>query len=429
MAYEGWLRLGGIEIVNNERARGITSTLPCPMAWLKGPRCGTLADALGDPEYGATSLPDAPWFDGSLPDVSGRFYGVFALSVTGLKSSTRTAGVTSGIDDGDVVGRQRKTSRQVRVRAILLAKGRDALEYGAAWLSAALDPDACGQHGSGCGSTDLEYLADCPPARLEHESDSDYALRVEPLRRFLHGVSIVSGPLERELHTSGDFWGQVFEWTFVAGRPWVYSATRSVDLPRTPTIVVDDTPYNLVEHPSAVLPGMSVLVSTNLSLNPSVESNATGWSATQDGVSITAGEVTSGRVTGELAAVGSSSYRAVFTAAGAGSNGFFAIMQDVIVSIPVRMSFSMWAGQLLISGSPVRAPIQVYIHWLSGSGTNIRNDLIGEIPVNGGVASLKSILPPPGTVTARVLAVAIVDSWDAGTVINFYADALALTIP
>src|SRR5690606_5859513 len=85
----------------------------------------------------------------------------------GLNVSTRSASVTEGIDDGAVIGRTRRSARQGRVRATLLARGRDALDYGISWLNSALDPDACGQHGTGCGTTDLEYLTDCPPARGE----------------------------------------------------------------------------------------------------------------------------------------------------------------------------------------------------------------------------------------------------------------------
>ncbi|QDP45525.1 minor tail protein [Microbacterium phage FuzzBuster] len=433
MAYEGWFRFGGNEIINNERARGYSQTAACPMFWLKGPKCDTLRNALGDSAYVFGNIPDAPWYDLSMPDVSGRFYGVFALSVVGLKDSTRSASVTEGIDDGAQIGRTRKGARQVRIRAILVARGADALEYGTAWLNASLDPNACGQHGTGCGTTDLEYLAACPPARDIGETDEEYAARVAPLRRFLHNVAVTSGPYERELHNVGDFWGQVFEWTITAGRPWVYSATREVDLPVTPTIVIQDTPYNLAPYPSAELAGAAMVASTNYSTNPSVETNATGWAAGSDGVNITAAMIASGRVTGELQAVGNSSFRTVFTASGAGANGSFYAQQEVsLAGRPAgsRVSINQWAAELLMSGTPVRPDIELIAYWRNGSGgTVLRTDNLGTIPVNGGALSVKSIVPPAGATHVLVRAQARVTSWPAGTVLRLYTDALAVTVP
>lgn len=432
MAYEGWLRFGGNEIVNNERARGIASTVECPMFWLKGPRCTTLQDALGDADYNAANLPNAPWFDGSLPDVSGRFFGVFALSVTGLNDSTRSASVMESIDDGATIGRTRKGARSVRVRAMLLARGRDALDYGVSWLNSALDPDACGQHGTGCGTTDLEYLTDCPPARAEGESDEVYAARVNPYRRFLHNVSVTSGPLERELMNKGEFWGQIFEWTYTAGRPWVYSITRAVDLPITPTIVIQDTPYNLVPYPSAELAGGDVDAAYNFSTNPSVETDATGWTSGVAG-GITAAMVTSGRVTGELSAVGASSFRVVFTATGAGASGTFYAQQEVALGArpaDSRVSVNFWAAQLLMSGTPVRADTRFQVVWRATSGgAALRTDELGTVDINGGAISAKSIVPPAGAAFAAVRAIVDLTSWPAGTVVRLYADALAVTVP
>lgn len=813
MAYEGWFRFGGNEVVNNERARGIASTVECPMTWLKGPRCTSLSDALGDLDYTAANLPDAPWFDSSLPDVSGRFYGVFALGAAGLNDSTRSASVLESIDDGATIGRTRKSARQVRVRAMLLAKGRDALDYGVSWLNAALDPDACGQHGTGCGTTDLEYLTDCPPARGEvpdftpwsdpvtneatkpsfesgsgtvevrrnlipspdtssvggwtgtagagtltteggrlkltsdgvnasrlggvinlvdekaagtyaasfkaealstnlvgvrvylyhsttgnlyqkslpivagstkyeftitaaaafnrvymefygsaiasgdigyitepmlesgsihraffrpgvaspdpdltaswvgtanvsesiltgvgvtgvtspysgargfqssqwassgtkslrirsigtpsgaavvfpfsfaagktytilakarltealtgtHESlsrririgspslgfvasdaapntagehlvswtvtptgaydtlqlwhggsvgspdiwwddllivegtydgpyfdgstestdlvrhawlgavdasastretrqafmrprtDEEYAELVDPYRRFLHNVSVTSGPLERELMNKGEFWGQIFEWTYTAGRPWVYSVTREVALPVTPTVVIQDTPYNLVPYPSAEVAGANVDAAVNYSTNPSVEANATGWAPGADGVNVTSAMLTFGRVTGELAAVGTSSYRVVFTASGAGANGYFYAQQEVDLSArPAgsRVSINFWAAELLMSGTPVRPDIEIVAYWrASAGGAVLRTDVLGTVPVNGGALSVKSIAPPAGANFVLVRAKALLTSWPAGTVVRLYADALAVTVP
>lgn len=615
MGFEGFARFGGVEIVNNERARAYSWGADCPVAWLKGPRCETLADALGDGSYDFADMPDAPWYDASQPDVSGRFYGVFGLSFDGLKSSTRQLSVVEGVDDGASVGRTRKASRSVRVRAILIARGRDALDYGAAWLNAALNTGACGQHGTGCGTTDFEYLTDCPPARGEvaiygdwapgrenlcenpsieldvagwtgtdasvarstdfarsgdaslrvepsaanggaqyteatsggqtytwsawvysetaktvragagtdfgpsvlipagtwtrvfsdpilasgtptsfavlsdndpaltpfyvddallelgadtggffdgdtptgdtaryswvgapHASvsleevrsvtfrpqdDDEYATDVAPLRRYLHEVAVSSGPIERDLYNRGDFWGQVFEWTMVAGRPWVYSVTRPVTLPVTPTIVVQDVPYNLMRYPSAELASPDeVIIATNFSANPSVESNATGWAGSQSVIPV--GQISSGRVTGELSAVGTASYRRVFTASGSGSGGSFAAEQ--VISLAGRpagsgVSVSMWAASLVMSGLPDLDSITFEADWRDASNVVLRTDALGSTVITGGSVSIQSIDPPAGATSVLVRASLQVDSWSPGDIVRLYADALSVTVP
>lgn len=167
MVYEGFMAFGGNEVINSERLRGYAETSDCPPTWFRGDRCASLADALGHEEYLYSDIPLAPWYDPSLADVSSRFLGIQGLSISGLDDSTRSASSTEGIDDGGTLGRVRKGMRSVRARGTLMAQGRDALEYGISWLNSTLDPGACGQHGTRCGTTDMEYFADCPPERVD----------------------------------------------------------------------------------------------------------------------------------------------------------------------------------------------------------------------------------------------------------------------
>lgn len=164
--YDGYLTFGGNEVVNNDRARGYAQTADCPMFWFKGPTCPGLRRLI-EPDAQATTyewadIEDAPWYDPVLPDLSSRFYGSFGIAFNSFMDSTRQASKTEGIDDGGVIGRTRKAMREVQVTTVLAGKGRDAIDYGMGWLSAALDPGACGQHGSECGTADLAFLADCP---------------------------------------------------------------------------------------------------------------------------------------------------------------------------------------------------------------------------------------------------------------------------
>ena len=114
------MTFGGVELLNNPRVRGIAeSAQPCPMYWLRGPECDTLADALGQVgDYNWARADQAPWYDPDLPDVSSRFFGVYAYSITGIYDSTRRADVTESTLDGGVIGATRKGSKRVTVRAL-----------------------------------------------------------------------------------------------------------------------------------------------------------------------------------------------------------------------------------------------------------------------------------------------------------------------
>ena len=180
MVYDGYLSLGGNEVVNSERVRGNALTGDCTVDWFVAPECSTLATALGHNTYGLDS-DESPWYDPNLPDLSDRFLGAYGLSISGTEDSTASAPVEEGILDGGVIGRTRKSPREVRVRAVLAAIGRDALEYGKTWLASALAPGACGQHGDACGTTDLEFLVDCPPERRTEATYTPWSTVAENL--------------------------------------------------------------------------------------------------------------------------------------------------------------------------------------------------------------------------------------------------------
>lgn len=447
--YEGYLSFGGNELVNNTRTRGIAeSAKPCPLFWLKGDVCATMNAALfEEAAYSYETIDFAPWYDADIP-AARDFYGFFAYSITEALDSTRSVSRTEGVSDGGFLGRTRKATKTMRVRGLLMGRGRQAIEYGQAWLSAAVDPGACGQHGTECGLTDLEWFVDCPPARgwvtvpspdpeeeptTRPQTDAEYAATVDGYRRYLHDVACLSGPLITGTLAVGDFMAYEVEMVFGAERPWVYGATRDIALPPSTPVVIQDIPYNLVPYPSAELAAGEVTIARNLSLNPSVETNATGWVTSVAGA-ITGGMVTSGRVTGELAAVGVAAFRSVFTATGAsGAAGSFANEQEVaLTGRPVggRVSINVWAAELVMGGAPVRTPIEVEAIWRASSGgAALRTDALGTIPVNGGSVSVKSILPPPTATHVLVRTRGPLTSWNAGTIVRLYTDALAVTIP
>ena len=205
--FEGYLELGGGEVLNSARSLGYTRTAPCPVAWLQCPPCDGIRDVLNDDAYTYANIMQAPWYDVE-DEVTHRFLGAHALTIEGIPDSTREASVTEGVQDGGVVGRVRHATRRMRVRAVLSAIGEDALEAGFSWLNSALTPGKCATHADACGASDTRFFTACPPERAD-----------------------ITKP----------------------GAVW------------------NDELTNLVTHPSFELPGAEVILAENLATNPSME--------------------------------------------------------------------------------------------------------------------------------------------------------------
>lgn len=476
---EEYMCMGGNEVANNARVYGYAKSADCPLGWFRCIPCESVHNATNDwtfpvwsedgegnpvlvtpgfsdaPPYDIENVADAPWFDAQLPDLTGRFYGVYILSVEGVDGSTRSAGVSESILDGGVVGLVRHASREIRVRALLSSEGADALEYGMAWLSSALEADGCGTHGASCGAVDVSFFGYCPPAlnpvALPDDISANY-LASENASRALHNVTVISGPLvEQELVSSNNkHVGKIIEWTMIAGTPWVYGTTQSVPIAPSLPVVIQDVPYNLVPYPSAELTSGTVVTATNLSTNPSVETDATGWVVTSGAVAPSVIDptplVTAARST-ELSANGVASYRGRLlgnTAVLAGTNqtAQTSLYQQVsLAGLPAdtRVSFNMWAAMLLFAGASgtVLTKIQVYAQFRAGV-TVLSSTVIGEsvdpAEFNGRAYSLSSVPIPATADSVRVIARFEYTWSSSGTPANnsevrMYVDALAVTVP
>lgn len=442
--YEGYLSFGGNEIVNNSRTWGIShSARPCPMHWLKGGVCETMNGALFESApYSYESITLAPWYDPDVPQ-SADFYGFFAYSITEALDSTRTVSRTESITDGGVLGRTRKATKTMRVKGLLMGRGRLGVEYGQAWLSSAIDPGACGQHGSECGLTDLQWFADCPPGRgtvvvpsedpeglpiQRPQTDAEYQVTVNGYVRYMHDVAAISGPIITNTLQAGDFYAYEVELMFGAERPWVYGISRDVDLPPTVPLVIQDIPYNLVPAPSAELASGDVVTARNLSPNPSAEANANDWTIYGESP-ITAAMLSGARSTA-LAAVGAASYRVLFTASAAGAGGAFGAQQTVPITDALeRHSINLWAALIPLAGVSVLGTLQIVAYWQNAANTTLRTDQLGTVDVGGGVATAKSILPPAGATKVLVRAIGNMTSYPSGATVQLFADALAVTVP
>lgn len=270
----------------------------------------------------------------------------------------------------------------------------------------------------------------------EPEGNDTYFPWIDTYRRFLHSVRCISGPfVVREAQSAnGKYQGREVEFTLLAQVPWVFGLPRELDIPPIVPTVVQDVAYNLAPYPSAELSSGTVVVATNYSTNPSVETNATGWATARDGTVITSGTAPAGaRVTGELAAVGTASFRSVFTAAGASAvAGWFANQQEVALGGPAnsRYSVNIWSAEVVIGGAPVQGALEVRAIWRATSGgAALRTDLLGTIPVAGGSLTAPSLVPPATAAFVLIEARANLTSWNAGTIVRLYSDALAVTVP
>jgi hypothetical protein len=123
----------------------------------------------------------------------------------------------------------------------------------------------------------------------------------------------------------------------------------------------------------------------------------------------------------------------VWTAAGASAApGWFASEQEVALPALGRKRFSIniWSAQTVNGGAPVRGAMEVIAYWRSSSGGPIlRTDALGNIPLGGGNITAKSVQPPGGSTHVLVRVRANVESWNAGSIIRLYSDALAVTNP
>lgn len=275
--YEGWVSFGGVEVINNERARTLAQAAGAP--WFKGRRYPTVQTAV-DPASPYSDPTTAPWYDPDLAEVSSRFFGVFGLDLAGIHESTKTAEVTQNAGNGGVIGAPRKGTRAVRARVFILARGRDALEYGRTWLAALLDTQGCAQS-EDCGRADVRFFSTVPETEYQPNS----------LSRYLKRASVVSGPFTVDQTESRGVYGEGLEWSWASESAFVFSQPRPVTLDISPDLsLIQDIPINWMPMPSAELEEnisgyTRPVVARNLMLNPSFDAGATGWTSVTTAVS------------------------------------------------------------------------------------------------------------------------------------------------
>jgi hypothetical protein len=449
--FTGYLMLGCTEILSRARAYGYTRTAECPVGWLRLPECGDIAEALGESVYNYANIAEAPWYDAD-DESTARFLGAYPTRIDGITDSTRTASIVEGIRDGGIISGLRHAVRTMRIQAILIGIGEDALEAGLSWLDAALQPETCNTHGASCGEVDATFFAACPPGRDDYpDLDAEgYEQLVEGLIRNLHGVVAVSGPTVIQKMRRANIFGYLVEFTLAAGNPFVYSLPQPVDLAPTTPVVLQDAPLNLVPYPSAELASGEIVVAKNLSRNPGVEVSASLWGTTATAFSgsnpapyLTGGQnsvdgfnpspsggpyVMRARLLGNGTTVVSSSVADMVI--------YQDIFESEVARPGARLSFSVWAAfRNYTVGSAVLHGLLVEARWMNGS-TVISTNQIGAttsaVDYEGRAFSLTSVPVPAGADRVRVW-IRGRFNWNSGPTLNsdvrLYADALNVSVP
>lgn len=270
-----YMTFGGVEIINGMRLRGYARTADCPLP-LQGDPCPTLAAALGE-SYDYSTIALAPWFDPKFPE-SVDFYGIEAVSVVGLSDTQRAVSSVEGLAQGKIFTSRRKNGISARFEVTLFARTEEAMSYGVAWLSRALDPNPCDSTTGPCGVADLEVLADCPP-----EFSTDVELGI--LRRRMLDAVCISGPLEKSREKLDSVVSRVVEFTIESELPYLYGDDLDLDLINVGSWAVETSLRNRFHNPQAETSDGETVIAQNVMTNPSFETGlTTGWTYLGAGV-------------------------------------------------------------------------------------------------------------------------------------------------
>lgn len=222
--FQGFLSLGGDELVNNARtAAYIRNLLPNYVVHASAGDCvcNGMHTALG---HGAYSAPTgAPWYRANTPETA-KFYGLYATSIEGIENSTRQAAVTELMQDGAVHALPRHASKEVRVRGVMFAADDEGMSAGMAYLRSILDDQPCGPDTVDCTGRNLQFFMSCPGASTTAEANQ----RVAKFARVMYRVEPLSGPtVLAELNPR---LGKAREVEFIlsAGVPFIFTLPQQV---------------------------------------------------------------------------------------------------------------------------------------------------------------------------------------------------------
>ena len=210
--YDGYLALGGIEIMNRARTSAyLRQSLGGRVDILRDD--AALRTALGHGTY--TTPASAPWVTGGRA-VGGRFLGLFPGKIVGAEDSTRSLEVTELSGDGAVMTSPRYGVLEMRFTATAYALDEEAMEEGWAWLKQSLANDGCSDAEVGCTGREAKLFAAMPSTTAEATTRT----------RVFHRVETTEGPKVTKKYAVSDrgFVMWQLEFTLTAGVPWAFTA-------------------------------------------------------------------------------------------------------------------------------------------------------------------------------------------------------------
>lgn len=256
MAYNGWMTLGGTEIINSPRATAYAQRAGISVRCTGS--CPDLNYALDDPDYATTF--DAAWVDAYTP-ASSEFLGFVGLDVVGISNGTSTHIVTDVPGDGSVIGVTRRNRREISIRVMAVAETEAGLNYGIAWLNSVLRGSLCVKD---CTGDQLCFYDVCPGSCCVNTPDEEN----EEHLRTIQNVGVLQAPtiIQKRALTpgacisgiSGPAYIAELEYILVAGIPFIY---HSPVLVAAPTIFTTSTnaplpcaaPIDCAQDPTCLL--------------------------------------------------------------------------------------------------------------------------------------------------------------------------------
>ena len=224
--YDGYLSLGGREILNRARAATYLQRFLPQVDVVCADE--ELAGALGHSGYTSPDLDGAPWYKAGRV-ASGRFLGVFPGKVEGAEGSTRQVTVTELSGNGAILTSPRHGSKEMRYVGTAFALDEEAMTEGMAWLKEVLSNDGCSDTDLGCTGRDAVMFAALPKD----------AVAAYGLRRNFFRVEATEGPLPTKKFSVKGFVMWQIEFTLTAGIPWAFTSPHDVA-----TLNMDDGSWN-----------------------------------------------------------------------------------------------------------------------------------------------------------------------------------------
>ncbi len=152
MAYDGWIELNEVELINLSRTAQLAEALGIDTLWTEPASVQWIEEALGGVDYALISA--APWYDSGVP-ASAEFAGVVPLSMAGLDDSTLEASTIEYTTDGGSSGKARNKTLSIVASVAILASTDRGADYGKRWLDRTLR--AAGAQ-TFCAGTEMRYF-------------------------------------------------------------------------------------------------------------------------------------------------------------------------------------------------------------------------------------------------------------------------------